>query len=380
VAEQGKIVLTAEQATAFTMTRQFLAKPAQNPLDTVRRLVAIQAQYATSVPLTLWARTDSFPAGWVDEALLATRELVKTWSLRGTVHVLASADLAMIVAAVGLQQVREHERFMKTRRALDGPAIGALNAAIVDALAQGPLGRAELHQAVPALAEIAGASWGLDVKGLALLGQLVFADKGGADSRFARRDRWLPALAWAPPAEVRGRRELLLRYLEAYGPATMQDFSHWSGLQMKAVRETLAACGSDLAQARVVPWPGDYILRVQDVPAFTDCGEPRPVTLLPKFDPLLMAYQDKRRFIDQADLSRVYRPGGQVEAVVLSGAHAAATWRTRRQGTKLYLTIRPFRLLSNHEESRIALAAEQLAEFAGARDLILAFDRENAGM
>jgi hypothetical protein len=211
MSEQSKIRLTPKQASAFTMTRQFLTSPAGQPLDVVRHLTAIQAQYSATVPLALWARTGSLSPDWVRNALFDTRLLVKTWCLRGTVHVLARTDLALMVGAIGPQQLRDHERFMRTRRGIDGHAIHALNEAILGALAQRPLGRSELHRAVPELATIEGASWGLDVKALAFLGDLVFASAEGAETHFARRDVWLPGSSWTLPSEIEARRELLLR-------------------------------------------------------------------------------------------------------------------------------------------------------------------------
>ena len=313
MSKQNKIRLTPRQAAAFTMARQFLIEPAEQPLDAIHRLIAIQAQYSTTVPLALWTRTASLSFDWAKNALLDTKVLVKTWCLRGTVHVLASADLAMMVGCVGPQQLRVHRRFMRTRRDLDENTINALNESILGALAQRPLGRSELHQAVPELASVEGAS----------------------------------------------------------GPATMQDFAHWSGLRMRTVRETLGACAPDLFPIQVAAWHGDYYLRAEDEPALTDREEPQAVRFLPKFDPLLMACKDKQRFIGEHHLSQVYRRGGQVEAVVLLAGRAIATWRTRLQGTRLHFLCRPFGRLDGHERSMLTRCAEQLADFLEVKELEL---------
>jgi hypothetical protein len=371
VPEQSKIRLTPKQAAAFTMTRQFLNRPAGQPLDVVRQLAAIQAQYSATISLALWARTGSLSPDWVRNALFDTRVLVKTWCLRGTVHVLASADLALMVGAIGPQQLRDHEHFMRTRRDMDEHAIRALNEAILGALTQRSLGRSELHRAVPELAAIEGASWGLDVKALAFLGDLVFAGADGAETHFARRDVWLPGLSWTLPSEIEARRELLLRYLTAYGPATMQDFAHWSGLKMKAVQETVEACAPDVSRVQVAEWHGDYYSRAKDEFTLTGCEEPKGVRLLPKFDPLLMAYKDKQRFTGEHHLSQVYRRGGQVEAVVLLAGRAIATLRTRLQATRLHFLCKPFVRLDGHERSMLRRCAEQLAEFLEAKELEL---------
>ena len=209
------------------------------------------------------------------------------------------------------------------------------------------------------------------MKALAFVGDLIFAGGDSAETHFARRDLWLPGLSWTLPSEIEARRELLLRYLTAYGPATMQDFAHWSGLKMKTVQETVEACAPDVSRVQVADWRGDYYSRAKDEFALTRCEEPKGVRFLPKFDPLLMAYKDKQRLVGEHHLSQVYRRGGQVEAVVLLAGRAIATWRTRLQRTRLHLLCRPFGRLDGHESSMLTRCAEQLAEFIGAKELEL---------
>ena len=362
--------LTPRQVIAFTLRRQYLIQPAEQPLEVARRLIAIQAQYAASVPLAIWTRSPNLSSDWVKAALSEKRTLVKTWCLRGTVHILASTDLAMMVQAVGEQHLRDYEYFMKTRRSVDRQRLQGLNKAILRALAQRPLRRSELHGAVPELASVQGASWGLDVKGLAFTGALVLAHSDDAETSFARREEWLPELPWEPPSQAEAGRELLLRYLAAYGPATMQDFAHWCGLKMKTVQAIFGTCTQELVLTEVVGRQGKHYLCRQDEPLVRESDEVPPRTcLLPKFDPLLMGYKRKTRFIDEENLSRVYRPAGQVEAIILLQGRAAATWRASLTATKLCLTITPFWRLTKREQSQINNAAEQLANFLGTKRL-----------
>ena len=375
--KKSHLKLTQQQATAFTLRQQHLIQPVEQPLGIMRQVVAIQAQYSASIPIAFWARSTSLFQDWVNSALFETRVLVKTWCLRGTIHVLASTDLIMMVQAMGQQQVSEYEHFMKTRRGVDRQEIQKLNKAILHALTRRSLSRSELHRAVPKLASIEGASWGLDVKGLAFVGELVLADSDGSETRFARRDVWLSELSWKPPSEEEARRELLLRYLAAYGPATMQDFAHWSGLKMKTVKAILERCTPDLIIADIADWRGNYYIRCQDEPPLRANNEvPPTVCLLPKFDPLLMGYSDKTRFIDEENLSRVYRPAAQVEAIVLLQGHAIATWRASLHGSQLRLSIVSFRRLNKRQQTLMESKAEQLAIFLDGKELNLSFNPE----
>lgn len=362
--------LTPHQVLAFTLWRQYLTQPAEQPLEVVSRLIAIQAQYTASIPLAIWSRCPNLSLNWVKATLSNKRTLVKTWCLRGTVHVLASADLAIMMQAIGEQQLRNYEYFMRTRRKVDGQRLQSLYKEILRALAQCPLRRSELHEAVPELANVQGASWGLDVKGLAFTGALVLANADEGETRFARREMWLSDLPWEPPSQVEAQKELLLRYLATYGPATMQDFAHWCGLKMKTVHNIWVACSQELILTEVVGRKGKYYLRCQDEHLVRDSDNALTrVCFLPKFDPLMMVYKDKSRFIDDENLVRVYRPAGQVESIILLQGCAVATWRIRPGKMKLHLTIAPFRCLERHEQSQIYNEAEKLATFLGAKTL-----------
>lgn len=360
--------LTADQALVFTLHRQHLAQSADSPLTALRRLTAVQAQYDAGLPLALLARCPGMSREWPQRALFETRELVKTWSLRGTIHIQAAADLALLVRSVGGQQAADFTHFMRTRRGLDDEALRRLNLSVLEALAGGPLSRMELHSAVPALAQIPGAAWGLDVKSLAFSGELVLA----GERTFARREQWLPGLDWNPPAEEAAQRELLLRYLAGYGPATAQDFAHWSGLKMPEVRAAFTACVAELLAVKVKSWPGEYFIRSADEPTLQELTADLPtVCLLPKFDPLLMGYRDKTRFIAAADLPRVYRPAAQVEAVVLVRGRAAAVWRFSNQHLKFKMSVSPFQPLDEPAERALCAQAGSLADFLGSTDFEL---------
>jgi len=137
------------------------------------------------------------------------------------------------------------------------------------------------------------------------------------------------------------------------------------------VQAVFEACAQELVLAEVAGREDRYYLRRQDEPLVgEEDDEAAPgIRLLPKFGPLLMAYRDKTRFIDGENLARVYRPAGQVEAVILLQGRAAATWRASLAGTNLRLTVSPFRRLTEPERAQINEAAEELADFLGAKRL-----------
>jgi hypothetical protein len=370
-----KLTIRPEQVSAFTLQRQHLLHPAEDPQQVVRDLIAIQAQYPSGLSLTLWARCFYLWRDWLDDALYEGRSLVKTWCLRGAVHIIDSQDLGLMVASVGRSQSREHRHFMQTRRGFSQGEIENLNQMILQALQRRILTREQLHSAIPKLNRIAGASWGLDVKDLAFSGDLVFADPVGPLSRFATREIWMLSGSLDLHSEEEACRDLLMRYLASYGPATPQDFAHWTGLKMEVVNQIFSVCTPNLIQIEAPGYRGNLFLRAQDESLLQDGEVSLPVIrLLPKFDPILMGYRDKTRFIDREHIERVYRTAGQVEAVILLNGRVAATWRAALLGKGLLrFTLDPFLPFSKPEQAILEEAVEKMRVFLLAKELELVF-------
>ncbi len=360
-----------EQVAAFTLQRQHLIHPVEDPQQVVRDLIAIQAQYPSGLSLSLWARCSYLWRDWLDDALYEGRSLVKTWCLRGSVHIIDSEDLGLMVASIGRAQAREHRHFMETRRGIGEKEIEQFNHMILQALENRIMTREQLHTAIPSLSRIAGVSWGLDVKDLAFSGDLVFADPLGSLSRFATRDIWMLNGSLHLLSEEEASRLLLMRYLAHYGPATPQDFSHWTGLKMEVVNHIFSICAPDLIQIEAAGYRGKLFMRVEDEPYLQNREAHNfYLRLLPKFDPILMGYREKIRFIDRERLEHVFRPAGQVEAVVLLNGRVAATWSAslQRKGL-LKFSLDPFRPFDPVEQGLLEAAAEKLKVFLLAKEL-----------
>jgi len=240
------------------------------------------------------------------------------------------------------------------------------NRSIMDALAAGPLSRKELHERVPELKGMHGAGYGLDVRPLAFMGEVVFAGTDGNHPRFARRDQWLPRLKWDPPTALEAGCELLKRYLVAYGPAGDKDFAYWAGLKAAQVKQVLAATADELVEVEVEGWPIGQLVLKRDLAALRG-QEPAlpPICLLPKFDNLLLAWRDKGKLVDPAGYNGIYRKAAQVEAAVLIDGRISAAWRVK-PGRTLTFQLNPLRQLQRNERKLIQDEANRFAQWQGA--------------
>jgi hypothetical protein len=172
--------------------------------------------------------------------------------------------------------------------------------------------------------------------------------------RFTLADAWLgtdlPDAAHLP--------ELVKRYLAAFGPATVNDLQTWSYLtNLQPVFESLEPELVSYRDAR-----GRRLFDLPDLPI--EAGDaPAPVRFLPEFDTIVLAHQDRARFVPNEYRTRVYLPGLRVAATVLIDGFVAATWTTDRVKQTSTLAISPFQPPNARTRSSLQDEAEQLLRF-----------------
>ncbi len=337
-------------------------------------MVAVQAQYAASIPLAIHARCPSAPRAWTDRALDHDRSIVKTWCLRGTLHALAAEDLALMVGSFGERYHLAVERVMLRMCDMDAVAWHRVEQDVLYELAGGPLDRTALHAAVPRLRDVPWSGWGEDVKGLAYQGDLLMVGSKGSRPVFARRDKWLPDLHFRPRTRIKSLEELLVRYLRTFAPASLSDFTHWTGLPAAVVRETATRAAGLLVHVTVEGHGSPLLVLAEDADVLQkSLPDVPPVTLLPKFDAMLLAWKDPSRVLDGGDRAAVFRPAGQIEAVVLLRGHAAATWRVKQIPGSMHVTVTPVQRMDVVARRQVEAAFECLGTWYGARTTVVAW-------
>ena len=144
--------LAWDSVLAWRLERQHLAAraPRDAALAVVSDVAGLHAQVASCAELTLWARVEGLEPGAVSALLWEERALVKTWAMRGTLHLLASAELPRFVAALSRLRPRHHVPAWLRAHGLEREQAEAMLAAIAAALDGAELTRAELAEAVAA--------------------------------------------------------------------------------------------------------------------------------------------------------------------------------------------------------------------------------------
>lgn len=296
----------------------------------MRALVGIQAQDRSAALLALRARG---PAGGAD--LLATAigadlaaggPIVRTWAMRGTLHLLAAEDLPLALAVFGPLHLARGERRL-TQLGLP-PAVAERSTAETAAIlaAEGPLTRHELAErlrarGVPVAAE--GQAPIHVVRRAALAGVLCEAGVRGREELYGAVD------PGPLPDRDAALAELAHRYAQAHAPAGAADFAAWSGLP-----------AADVRRAWVEPEPPS--------------GAPPegPVRLLPAFDEWLLGWASREGVVAPEHARRVVPGGGIIRPVAIADGRVFATWRLDRRRGRVELD--PFARVPDGVEAEVA--------------------------
>jgi Winged helix DNA-binding domain len=360
--------VSAAKVLGFRVTRHRLDRraPAGSLVEVTRALCGVHAQLAASAELALWARVKGLRRDDVREALEEERTLVKTWAMRGTLHLLAADDLALFVAVLGPQWDDPGGAWLRgfgvTKEQYDAILVG-----VPRALGARPKTREQLADKLaelggPELRERLLSGWGALLKPSARRGDLAFGPNRGRNVTFVRPDRWLHTFVRITDEEAwrEAQREVVRRFLAAYGPATADDLGRWLGLRA-GLKRMLRELEDELVEVEVAgsaAW-----LLAADLDALQGAAKPKTVRLLPAFDPYVVGFRPRSLLVDAAHEARVFRPQAWFSPVLLVDGLAVGVWERERRGRRLEVRIEPFTRLSAAARRRLAEEADRLGEF-----------------
>jgi DNA glycosylase AlkZ-like len=367
--------LTWPQAAAWRIRRQHLHQraPAGSLLKIASRLCGLHAQVMSCAELTVWARVEDLSRDAIQRSLWQDRTLVKTWAMRGTLHLLPSAELAMWHAALGASPRYLRESAWKKYFGITLQELDQITEAIATALDGRVMTREDLVQQVQQItgsavfaANLAASSWGTVLKPAAFSGRLCFAPSIGQRVRFTRPDSWLAGQPPSSPVELQSATlEITRRFLAAYGPATHHDLARWwNGGGIATARQWIAALGDEVAQVEVEGVPAWML--AADARKIRKLPPQQSVRLLPGFDQYVIAASHHAAHLLPGELRhRIYRPQGWISPVLLVNGLMQGTWRHEVKGSSVEVTIDPFIRLPQWVKRAAAREAGRLAEFLG---------------
>lgn len=332
-------VLTTRALNRATLDRQLLLR--RSPLSAmaaVEHLVGLQAQEVKPPYYALAARLD----GFTPEDLagpLADRTAVRIVTLRSTIHLHTADDSLMLRPLVQPVRDREVKLF---RKGLVGVDLDRLAGVARDLVEDGPRTMKQLREAL-------SAEWpDADPQSLAIAVRcalpLVQVTPRGLWGRSAQVslttvEHWLDR----PAGQAASADDTVLRYLAAFGPASVKDMQIWSGLtRMRAAFERL--------RPRLLTFQDENGVELFDLPDAPrpDPDTPAPPRFLPEFDNLLLSHADRTRLVAPAHKGRTWRKN-QAYRVLLVDGFAAGLWKLADDA----LVVEPFDALTREQRNEV---------------------------
>jgi len=358
--------LTPEQARALRLRAGRLAglppDDRAGVAGVVRALAGIQAQDFAAAGLAVRARSVGLTGADVTRARTEERSVVRTWALRGTLHLLAAEDVGWLTALLA-PGCLAGDRRRRLALGLDDATCARAARLLRDALAAGgPLTRAEIVAAL--------AAHGVALEGQAAPHLLYYAafsglicggPDRGAQPTYALLADWAPPGPALPPDAAAA--ELARRYLAAYGPAAPADMAAWSGLPLAAVRAGWARIAAELREVDLAGAPA-WLPAARA--AWLDEPLTPPPRLLGAFDTYLLGYRGRDLTVDAAHAAHINAGGGMVRPALLLAGRAAGTWLLRRGPGGLRMEVTPFAALPAGAAAGLAAEAADVGRFLGA--------------
>jgi hypothetical protein len=356
---------TADRVAAFRLARHHLTGRSKAPLvDVCRDVAGIQAQVMSAAELSLWTRRRQTTRADVKAALWTRRDLVKTTSMRRTLHLLPSRDFQMYIAAMQAWSMAQTQNLLR-RIGASPKHIDTMIRVVMDALADGPKTQQDLLARAKAKASKGMRLWlqyaWSAMRPAILQGLIVYAEPRGGEATFVRVDQWLPKQKAIEAGDA--QRELAIRYLTAFAPATHRDFSKWSGLPTSVTRPLFDRLDPDVERV-TVDGERSVVLRND----LAELAAARPVlspTLLPSFDTFLLAHATKHHLVEPRFYKRVYRNQGWLSPVVIVNGRIVAVWFLEERAKSFVVDVQPFATLDAKTRRGIAGEADALSSFLG---------------
>jgi hypothetical protein len=288
------------------------------------------------------------------EQAIANRIIMRIWGVRGTLHYVAPADIHWLLALIAPRLITGNALRYKQLE-LDEPTLARSTTLIAEALDDGQhLTRNELLAMLEAKGISTEGQRGVFMLQRAGLERLVYQ---GEMRRNVTTFRTLDEGKTLPKDEALA--ELARRYFTSRGPATLADFTHWSGLLTTEARAGLESIKSELEEEK---FDGQSYWLSPHTPKQPE----RSLYLLPGFDEYVLGYKDRSAVLD-AQFADAICPGGNgvFKSTIVSEGRIIGTWKRTLKKKTVEITLEPFRPLDTDEMDVLAEAADQFGAFLG---------------
>jgi len=349
-------ILTLRNLNRATLARQLLLERVSlTPTAAIERLVGMQAQLSSAPFVGLWTRLNSFQRGDLASAI-ENRDVVKVTLMRATLHLVSAADYLRFRTTFNPVLEGAAESITQKRTPIDKERV--LKVAH-DFIAEKPRTFAEISAMLSAEmpdSDVGAMRYTVRTHIPMVQVPITTGWSYPGTPAFTLADVWLGK----PIPDHDNLREVVLRYLAAFGPASIADIQTWSYLPLPILKETVEKLRPELTIYR--DEKKKELFDVADAPV-PDGDLPAPIRFLPEFDNILLSHKLRTRILADEHRKKVYLPALRVAATILVDGFVGGVWKVEKVKGVATLNIEPLVPLTKTQRSEMETEAEPLVRF-----------------
>ena len=321
----------------------------------------------SSAELTAWARIDGLGKDAVSKQLWNKRGLVKSWTLRGTLHLMPASEYDLWIGALANYKHYHRAAWLKffgvTAKELD-----RVLAAGGDVLGDEPITREELAAAVEkkvrskALGETLRSGWGALLKPASFQGKLCYGPSQGQNVTFIGPEEWLGRKLDIPDPEE-ALIEISRKFALLNGPVSREELARWwSGFSPAQAGRALES----IPELVPVDVEGQTrYLAAKDVDGALKAEARKEVHLLPAFDQYVVMSPRDPAVLDPKMKAKVFRKSAWLSPVLLVDGRIEGVWWWEKKGRRLSIRFEPFSKQPAWVKKAAEAETERLGSFFG---------------
>lgn len=326
---------TIEQANAYRLKKQYLLHNASGVEEIVQSFFGIQSQVYSATVFNINSRLVSKERFNVDE-LIEKRKLIKSWGMRGTLHLFSPKDL-LLYHRVKSHRSREWELKYAKYHKMSVDEYEKAREIVLRAIEEEPHTKTEIVEILEknqeGLSKKCISGWGGILQILSLKGLICFGPDKNKKSTFTAISSWIGDVKcdYKDP-----ELEFLKRYLIMYAPSTVRDFAYWAGMKITSAREIWKRLEKEIISVNTDGLEG-YILK-EDLPELTNNPEDN-MCILSYFDNYLLGHKFRDYFIERDMYKRVSRTSGWIYPVILHNGRIIGVWTSKKYANRIEVSV-----------------------------------------
>ncbi|TGM95502.1 winged helix DNA-binding domain-containing protein [Leptospira dzoumogneensis] len=336
-----------------------------SPEKLVEVLVAIQGQDYAASKWAVGLRIPDLNEEDIESAFL-DKKIVRSWPLRGTLHVVSSKDIYWLLDLLGPPTISKYAAHYK-KIELDPKVLKKCYSILSKNLSnQNFLTRKEISSILEKSGIITNTTRLSHILQRAgLEGLICFGPRRDKDFTYALIEEWIPGVKNVKKPKEEALYEITKKYFDTRAPATLADFVWWSGLNVKDAKTGIESFSSKLNSFQ----KDDQTYYIPKKTELVDKGSDT-LFLLPAFDEFLLAYTDRRDCMDPPP-KRLLTPADDLfRPILVINGWVSGIWQRELKKEDIILKVNPYKPLNANLKKKLKKAAEEYAKFLG-KNLIL---------